>query len=158
MAVTPPRTEAPERVLVRRALGLGVLALPVAAGGGFLVEGSGGAISAAIGVVVVVANFAAHGLSLAWASRISIPALQGVALGGFVIRMGVIVGSLFLLDRTSFFSPAVFGVVVVVATVVLLGYEARLVAGRLGGGLQIPPDPAAAAAGERLRVREEAVR
>jgi hypothetical protein len=158
MAETRLRTEVPERDLVRRAVGLGVVALPLAAGGGYLAGGSGGALSAAIGVVVVVANFAAHGLSLAWAARISIPMLQGVALAGFVVRMGVIVGVLFLLDGTSFFSPTVFGVVVVVATVVLLGYEARLVAGRLGGQLQIPPDPAAAAAGERLRAREEAHR
>lgn len=158
MAETPPRTEAPERVLVRRALGLGVLALPLAAGGGYLALGSGGALSAAIGVVVVVANFVAHGLSLAWASRLSIPVLQGVALGGFVVRMIVIVAALFLLDRASFFSPTVFGAAVVVVTVVLLGYEAKLVAGRLGGELQIPPDPAAAAAGERLRAREEALR
>jgi hypothetical protein len=107
---------------------------------------------------VVVANFAAHGLSLAWASRVSIPVLQGVALGGFVVRMGVIVVALVLLDRTAFFSPAIFGVVVVAGTLALLGYEARLVAGRLGGQLQIPPDPAAAAAGERLRAREEALR
>jgi hypothetical protein len=158
MAETPRRTDVLERVLVRRALGLGVVALPLAAGGGYLAGGSGGALSATIGVVVVVANFAAHGLSLAWASRISIPALQGVALGGFVVRMGVIVGALFLLDRASFFSPTVFGVVVVIATFVLLGYEAKLVAGRLGGQLQIPPDPAALAAGERLRAREEALR
>ncbi|MGH2685679.1 MAG: hypothetical protein ACRDJP_09470 [Actinomycetota bacterium] len=144
--------------MVRRALGLGLAALPLSALGGLLAGGTDGALSAAIGIVVVVANFAAHGLSLAWASRISIPVLQGVALGGFVVRMGVIVVALVLLDRTAFFSPAIFGVVVVAGTLALLGYEAKLVAGRLGGQLQIPPDPAAAAAGERLRAREEALR
>ena len=144
--------------MVRRALALGLAALPIAAAGGFLAGGTDGAWSAAIGIAVVVGNFAAHGLSLAWASRISIPVLQGIALGGFVVRMGVIVVALVVLDRTEFFSPAIFGVVVVAGTLALLGYEAKLVAGRLGGQLQIPADPAAAAAGERLRAREEALR
>ncbi len=144
--------------MVRRALALGLAALPVSAAGGFLAGGTDGALSAAFGILVVMANFAAHGLSLAWASRISIPVLQGVALGGFVVRMGVIVVALVLLDRTAFFSPPIFGVAVVVGTLALLGYEARLVAGRLGGQLQIPADPAAVAAGERLRAREEALR
>src|SRR5918992_1304960 len=100
----------PERVMVRRAGALG---------------GGGGGWSALLGVVVVVANFAVHGLSLAWAARISIPTLQVVALGGFVARMAVIVGTLVFLNRTAFFSPAIFGVTAVVTVFALLGYEAR---------------------------------
>ena len=144
--------------MVRRAVAVGAVALPVAAAAGWVARGQDGAISAALGVAIVVANFAAHGLSLAWAAGISIPAVQGVALGGFVVRMGVIVTALLLLDRTEFFIPAVFGVAVFVSTIALLGYEARLAAGGLGATLQIPPDPAAAQAGRRLREREEALR
>ena len=148
----------PEGVMVRRAVAAGALALPVAAAGGWAAGDADGALSAALGIAIVVANFAAHGLSLAWAAGVSIPVLQGVALGGFVVRMGVIVAAIVLLDRTAFFSPAIFGIAVVVGTLGLLGYEAKLVARGVGTALEVPPDPAARAAGERLRLREEASR
>lgn len=140
--------------MVRRALLAGGLALPIAIGAGYAAGGRDAAASAGLGLVVVVGNFAAHGLSLAWAAGISVVAVQVAALGGFVVRMGVITGLLFALDRTAFFSPLVFGLAVVAATVSLLGYEAKLVAGGLGGGLDLPPDPAAVRARERLRLRE----
>ncbi|HZD18671.1 MAG TPA: hypothetical protein VE669_11070, partial [Actinomycetota bacterium] len=127
--------------MVRRALLGGAALLPVALGAGFAAGGGDAAISAVLGLVVVVANFAAHGLSLAWAAGISVTAVQAVALGGFVVRMGVIVGALFALDRTAFFSPLVFGLTVLAATIALLAYEARLVRAGLGAGLEIPPDP-----------------
>jgi hypothetical protein len=142
--------------MVRRALLAGTLALLPAAGAGWLAAGSDGAWSAGLGIAVVVLNFAAHGLSLAWAAGISIPAVHAVALGGFVVRMGVIVAMLFLLDRTAFFSPVIFGLAAVSGTLALLVYEARLVAAGLGGQLDIPADPAAAEAHRDLRARESA--
>ncbi len=140
--------------MVRRAVTAGGLAAPVALAAGFAAAGWPGAWSALLGVAVVVANFAAHGLSLAWAARISIPVLQAVALGGFALRMGVIVVVLFLIDRTAILSTAVFGITAVAGTMALLAYEARLAQRGVGAALQVPPEPAAAAAGERLRARE----
>lgn len=140
--------------MVRRALVAGGLALPPTIAAGAWAGGWEAGASAGLGLIVVVANFAAHGLSLAWAAGVSVVAVQVVALGGFVVRMGVITGLLFALDRTAFFSPLVFGLTVVAATVSLLGYEAKLVAGGLGGTLDLPPDRAAVRAGERLRLRE----
>jgi hypothetical protein len=145
----------PEHTMVRRALVLGSVAAPVAFVLGALAGGAGGGWSAVLGVVVVVANFAAHGFSLAWAAGVSITLLQIVAVVGFVARMGVILGTLVLLDRTEFFSPLIFGITAVAGTFGLLGYEARLVAHGLGGNLQIPPEPSAAAAAAQLRDREE---
>lgn len=145
----------PEHVMVRRALFAGLVTLPAAAGAGFLAAGSNGAWSAALALVVVVLNFAAHGLSLAWAAGISVTAVQITALGGVLVRLGVIAGVLILLDRASFFSPVVFALTAIVATFALLAYEVRLVLGGVGRDLEIPPDPAAADAAERLRVREE---
>jgi hypothetical protein len=141
--------------MVRRAVAGGALAAPLAFVLGGALAGWEGALSALIAVVVVVSNFAAHGLSLAWAAGVSIPVLQAVALGGFVVRMGIIVALLFALDRTSFFSPVVFGLTAVAATVALLGYEAKLALRGVGGSLEIPPEPAATAAAEQLRIREE---
>lgn len=142
--------------MVRRALVAGLVGAPVAAGAAFLAGGPGAAVSALIAVVVVVANFAVHGLSLAWAAGVSITALHAVALGGVVVRLGVIVALMFALDRAAFFSPVAFGITAVVGTLALLVYEARLVQRGLGGELQIPADPEAARANERLRLEEAA--
>lgn len=142
--------------MVRKALVAGAAAAPVAFGAGFLAGGAGPALSAVLGVSVVVLNFAAHGASLAWAAGISVVAVQAVALGGFVVRMGVITGALFALARAAFFSPLVFGLTVIAGTVALLVYEARLVKAGLGGALEVPPDPVAVRAGEALRIRESA--
>lgn len=147
-------TEQAERELVRRAVVPSVLAFPAAAAIGWAAGGSGVGISAAIGVVVVYANFAAHGMSLAWASRISITVVQVVALVGFVVRLGVIVAAMFALNTLSWFSPLAFGLAVVPATLLLLAYEARLVMRGLGMTLRIPADPAAARAAEARAVRE----
>jgi hypothetical protein len=149
---------APERAMVGRGVLGGALVAPLAFATGSLAGGVDDGWSALLGVVVVVANFTVHGLSLAWAASLSIVLLQAVALTGFVLRMGIIFGALVLLDRMAFFSPVVFGIAAVAATFGLLGYEARLVARGLGGGLRIPADPAATAAAEALRAREEAVR
>jgi hypothetical protein len=147
----------PEKVMIRRALAAGLVALPVAAATGYLADGPGAAWSAAIGVAVVALNFAAHGLSLAWAAGISITAVQVTALAGFVVRMGAIVGLMFALNAMDFFSPVAFGVAAVGGTLALLAYEARLVlVAGIGRDLDLPPDPAAVRAADRLRAKESA--
>jgi len=147
-------TPRPEREMVRRALVPGLLAVPVAFGLGLALGGTGAAWSAALGLVVVLANFVAHGLSLACASRISIGTVHAVSLGGVIIRLGIIVGLMFALDTTAWFSPVAFGLAVVPGTLSLLAYEAKLVAGGLGSVLEIPADPAAVAAAEQLAAKE----
>ena len=140
--------------MVRRALVPSVLAIPIAFLIALLFGGLGAGTSAAIGIVVVFANFAAHGASLAWASSISIPAVHAVALGGFALRLGVVVAVMFALNTLDWFSPLAFGLAVVPATLLLLVYEARLAIRGLGGSLQIPADPAAIRAAEALAARE----
>lgn len=140
--------------MIRRAVVPGAFAIPVAYGLGVALSGSAAGLSAAIGVVVVLANFAANGWSLAWASRISIPLVQAVALGGFVVRMGVILGLMFALNALSWFSPVAFGAAVVPGTIALLVFETHLALRGLGGQLQIPADAAAVRAGEQLASRE----
>lgn len=130
-----------------------VLAVPAAYGLGFAVNGSDAGLTAALGVGIVALNFAVHGWTLAWAARISVTVLQVVALGGVLVRLGVIVGLLVALDRLTFFSPVVFVVAVAASTAVLLVYEARLVARGMGGQLEIPPSPIAVRAAERLAER-----
>jgi hypothetical protein len=148
------KPERPEREMVRRATGPSLLALPVAALAGWVLGGPEAGLSAAIGLAVVFANFAAHGLSLAWASTISIPAVQAVALGGLALRLAVIVGAMFALNTLAWFSPLAFGLTVTGATLLLLVYEARLAVRGLGGSLEIPADPTAVRAADALAARE----
>ena len=140
--------------MVRRALLPGALATLAAAAIGALAGGVDDAASAAIGIAVVIANFALHGLSLSWAAGISISAVQAVALGGVVLRMGVVVASLFALRTLPWFSVVAFALAAVPGTMLLLGYEAHLMLRGVGTSLDLPPDPAAARAAERLAAKE----
>ncbi len=134
--------------MVRRALVPFLVALPLAFLAGWALSGLGAGSSAAIGIALVFANFAAHGASLAWASGISITAVHATALLGPVVRLGIIVGLMFALDALTWFSPLAFGLAVVPGTLLLLVYEARLAMRGLGGALQIPAEPAAARAAD----------
>jgi hypothetical protein len=142
--------------MVRRAIVPSAVAFLVASGIAFALGGAGAALSAAIGVAVVFVNFAAHGWSLGRASTISITAVHAVALVGPVVRIGIIVGLMFLLDMFAWFSPVAFGLTVVPATIGLLVYEARLTMRGVGGQLQIPADPSAVRAKAALAAKENA--
>lgn len=131
-----------------------LIALPAAYLAGLALSGPGAAASAAIGVGVVFLNFAAHGLSLAWASTVSITVVHAVALVGPVVRIAVIVVLMFALNTMEWFSPLAFGLAAVPGTLLLLAYEARLTIRGLGSSLQIPADPAAVRAAEALAARE----
>jgi hypothetical protein len=147
-------TDRPELTMVRKATVPAVAAFALAVVVGWVLGGPGAAASAGIGIALVYVNFATHGWSLAWASTVSVGTVMGVALGGFAIRLGIIVGAMFALDTLSWFSPVAFALAVVPATLLLLAYEAQLVSRGMGASLQIPADPAAARAGEALAARE----
>jgi hypothetical protein len=124
--------------MVRRVAPFGLPAILLAFIVGSLAAGWDVGWSAAIGVTIVVVNFVVNGLSLARAARISLTALAAVAMGGFVVRLGVIMAIMFLLNRFSWFSPLAFGLAVVPATILLLGFEMKLMAGGLGRELILP--------------------
>ena len=131
--------------MIRRSLPLGPPSFLVALLAGAVFGGWDAAWSAAIGVAIVFANFVVHGLSLARAARISLTALTATALIGFVLRLAAIVAIMFALDRLAFFSPLAFGMAVVPGTLLLLGFELKLMAGGVGQELMLQADPPAAA-------------
>lgn len=140
--------------MVRKATVPAAAAFVLAVAVGWVAGGPGAAASAGIAIALVYVNFASHGWSLAWASTVSTGTVMAVALGGFAVRLAIIVVAMFALDTLSWFSPVAFGLAVVPATLLLLAYEAQLVSRGLGASLQIPADPAAARAGEALTARE----
>jgi hypothetical protein len=135
------RSAEPERQLLRRALPFAAPAVALAFVGGLAAAGLNVAWSAALGVAIVVANFAASALSLSWAAKVSLTAIAAVVMGGFVVRMAVIVAVMFVLDHfTGWFDPLAFGLAVVPATILLLAYEMKLLAGGVGAELIIPAE------------------
>lgn len=140
--------------MVRRAVVPTLVAAPLALGLGWALSGPGAGASALLGVIVVAVNFAAHGLSLAFASRISVGAVHAVALGGVVLRLGVVLVLMLVLRELSWFSVAAFGLAVVPGTLALLAFEARLATRGLGGILEVPASPAARRAHEAFVARE----
>ncbi len=136
----------PERELIRR---ISPFALPVAAAAfviGTVLDAPAAGWSAAIGIAVVYLNFLAHGSSLAWAAGISPVVLYAVGLGGFVLRLAVIVVVILVLQQFAWFSVTAFVAALVPATIALLGVEMKLLSGRMQADLWSFP-----AAGEDAR-------
>ena len=128
-------TVEPERELIRRIAPFALPAAVLAFAIGAMVDGAGAGWSAAIGIAVVSANFVAHGLSTAWAAAISPVVLYAVGLCGFVLRLGVILAIIALLNQTEWFSVVAFIAAVVPSTIVLLGAEMKLLSGRMQADL-----------------------
>jgi hypothetical protein len=128
----------PERELIRRWVPFAPPAFLLALLLGAAVDGWHTGWSAAIGVTLVVANSAAAGLAQAWAAGVSLMVLAAVTMAGFAVRLGVIVGVMALLANLSWFSGWAFALAVVPATILLLGFEMRLLARGVGRELILP--------------------
>ena len=131
----------PERELMRRIVPFALPASAVAFAAGYLADGAGAAWSAVIAIALVTANFVANAGSLAWAASISPAMIAMVALGGFVLRLGIIVAVIVLLQQLAWFSLAAFLAALVPATVALLVVEMKLLSGRMQGDLWTFQDP-----------------
>jgi hypothetical protein len=132
-------TAEPEREMVRTMLPLSVPVLAVALLAGGLLGGRAAAFSAAIGVTVVFANFVAYAFSLVYAARISLVVLYAVALGGFIVRLGIVVAIILGLEQLSWFSVVAFVAALVPATILLLAFEIKLLSGRMQADLWTIP-------------------
>lgn len=107
--------------MIRRALpGLPVLVLLAG-----LIWGVHGALSAAYAIGLVLANFLLAASLLAWAARISPAALAAAALGGFVLRLGLITVAVLAVHNMSWVAIVPLGLTLVVTHLGLLIWETR---------------------------------
>lgn len=113
--------------MVRR--GLPLCGLLVAAGA--IGWGISGAVSATVAVALVVANFAAAAALLGWAARISPQALMAAALGGFLLRLGVIALALAVLRDQSWVAWPALAIALLASHLGLLLWEFRHVSATL---------------------------
>jgi hypothetical protein len=111
------------RDLARRA----VLLAPVVLVGTGLIWGLDGALSAAIGLALVAANFLASATVIARAARRSHTLVMGTVLGGYVVRLAVILGVVVALQQLSWVNIPVLVVTIAVAHLVLITWELRFV-------------------------------
>lgn len=122
---------APERQVARDMLRRGLMVLPVAMVVGFLGWGTAGVASVAYATALVVANFWVAALLLGWAARISYGLLMGVALFGFLLRIGLISVAVLVVRHQAWVEPIPLGVTLVVAHLGLLFWETRFVSASL---------------------------
>ena len=118
---------APEREVARDIAIRGLKVLPVALVLGFIGWGANGVISVGLAVAMVLVNFLVAAALLSWAARISLGLLMGVALFGFVLRIGAIGLVLYLVRDEPWVAPVPLGFTLVLAHLGLLLWEARFV-------------------------------
>jgi hypothetical protein len=108
-----------------------------------LVSGWDGAASAAIGLGIVLVNFLLNALIVGRAAKISPTALGGAALGGYIVRLTLIVVALVLLRHVSWIVLPWLGFTIVGAHLGLLFWETRYISLQLAApglrpGARIP--------------------
>lgn len=87
-------------------------------------NGVQGAVAAAIGVAIVVANFLIGGWILATAAAVSLTLYHAAALFGFFIRLGLITLTMLLIVSVADIDRVAMGVSVVASYLILLSLEA----------------------------------
>ena len=93
--------------------------------------GMGGALSSALGYVLVVGNLAVAAALMAWGARTSPVALMGVTLGGFIVRLAVLAGIVLACSQLGFFEPVPIAITILASHLGLLVWEIRYVSLRL---------------------------
>ena len=107
--------------MVRRALP----ALPVVVLLAGDIRGVNGAWSASYSLVLVLLNFVVAALLLSAAARRSPAALMSAALGGFIVRMGLLGAALYAVRDAAWVDDLSLGVTLLVTHLGLLAWETR---------------------------------
>lgn len=105
--------------IVMRALFVAPIIIAVA----WMLKGSLGAYSAAIGVAVIVVNFLLSGWIMSKAATVSMQLYHAAALFGFFVRLGFITVSMFVVANVFEVDRRALGVAAITAFMVLLVLE-----------------------------------
>lgn len=126
-------SEAPpvERELAFDMVRRGVLVAPALVLLGGLIWGGDGAWSALVAVGLVLVNLALSAMALSWAAKVSLTMIMAVALGGFAVRMGLVVLVVALVRDEPWIDLTALAVGVLVTHLGLLFWELRYVSASL---------------------------
>jgi len=131
----------PEREVSRDIAKRGLMATPVLVALCGAIWGMAGVWSCLFGIAIVIVNFLLSAALLAFAARISLGLMMGVALFGYLIRLGLIFLAVFLVRDASWISLIALGLTIIVTHLGLLIWELRYVSASLAyPGLK--PNPA----------------
>ena len=122
-AVTVPYERAIARDLARRA----ALVAPLVVLGCGLAWGAAGAVSAAIGLLLVALNFLAAAGALSWAAPQGGSVVMAAVLGGYLLRLLVLLGIVLALQQVAWLNIPVLVVTLAVTHLALLTWELRYV-------------------------------
>lgn len=148
----PAADSSPELELVSDLLPKALPIAPVLLAVAAAFAGIDGALSAAVGVVLVAANLLLAAFSLAWAGRISLGLLMGVALGGYAVRISLLFLAVFLLRDLSWIHLPSLGLTLVITHLGLLFWELKYVSASLAHpGLKPATAPATTFASKERR-------
>lgn len=133
---SPSVIKAPvETIVARQTVSRAVLLGPLIIAITWLLRGPGSAAASAVGVAIVVVNFLLAGVILSRAATISLKVYHAAALLGFVVRLGLITVSMFLIASVFEVDRPAMGLSAVVAYFTLLTWEAWALA--KGSGREI---------------------
>ena len=96
-----------------------------------IARGGVGAASAAFAVAVVVVNLGLSGAALSWAARTSLNLLMIAALGGFLLRMGLLVAVITAVRHESWVDLPTLAVTLLLTQLGLLFWETKYVGASL---------------------------
>jgi len=111
------------RDLARRVLWVAPVVILVSA----IWSGGEGALSAAIGSLLVAANFVVAARAISWTARRSPGAVVGVVFASYLVRMAVLFGIALLLGELSWIDLPVLVITIAVVHLALLAWETRYV-------------------------------
>lgn len=138
-AAPADRSEAPERDVALDIVKRGLPVAPALVALGAIGWGWDGALSVGFGVGLVLVNIVLSAVMLAWAARISPAAIMATALGGFLLRMILVVGALAAVRHQPWVAAVPLGLTIVVTHLGLLVWESRNVSASLAfPGLKPP--------------------
>jgi len=132
-AVVAPTTlaEAPEREIAVDLARRGLMVGPVFLAVGAIFWQMGGLASSALALGLVILNFLAGAWLLGWAAKISPNLLMGAALGGYILRLGLITAVVLPIRDASWFEIAPFAITLIVSHLGLLVWETKYVSASL---------------------------
>lgn len=131
-----------ERMIAFDILKRAIPAVPVLIIAAALIWGTNGALSAGYAIVLVLANFVLSAVLLSWAARISLALLMGVALFGYLLRLGLITIAVLLVKDQSWVALVPLGLTIIVTHLGLLLWEMRYVSTSLAFPGLKPKKPA----------------
>ncbi len=118
-------TEAPEADIARDMVRRVFWVAPLFVLAGFAGWGLDGALSALVALGLVAANFAASAALITWGARISPSALLVTVLGGYPLRMGVVIGAIFLVKDAAWVEMTPLAFTLLATHLGLLFWETR---------------------------------